>query len=576
MTATLADGPRARARLALLAEATALAVVLALRTWVTRGRFIYDVTGDEASQLAIARTLSGARPFHLTGYPFDAGFGAVVAPIYVFVEDPELAFRLVLVANVALAGVTFLVLRALVVRVTGASGPAAAWGAAVALVLPGASLQTAYTGAEVLITLLVATAALLVVMLRGRHGTWAAYGLAVTGGVMVLTHSRLAGVVGALLVVLVASALRREISRSDGVLASVLMVGLSWGALVVNEWVYELVWLQDALDLDQFGEILDKLRQPLAIVASAAGMAWTQAVTTFGLVVVGLGHLVVTSVRRGDGRWRVGVREWQRWKLLLVLAAAALPAAVYMSGRDRAWFMVYGRYWDPLAVPLVAVGVGWLLRVDVRRAGRALAASLLVVAGGGLAFAWVRQDRLLQLFDQWGFGNPRRIAALLTFIPVGSPIDALLITTAAAAVLGVVVAVVVLVRRGHRVVLAVVLTGVAVTATARGSIHLNEYSAGLDRWRPAADLVEDGVVPEDEVVAFRFDEEVYDELDPRFPYAAYQFYEPGAEFLRTDDDEVLDYDYAVSSVTDDLLEDQGWRVVFEHPDGLDVAVWRSP
>lgn len=566
----------ARDRRALLAEVLAMVVVVVVRFWVTRGRFVYEVTADEASQLAIARTLSGSRPFHSVGFAFDAGFGTLIAPVYVFVQDPELAFRLVLTVNVALAALTLLVLRSLVRRLTGLDGPKSAWAAAVALVLPGPALQTAFAGAEVLIVLLIAVVALLVVMLHGPRGHWAALGLAVAGGVMVATHSRLSGVVGAVLVVFVVGGVRGEITPRIAGASSVLLLGLSALALRYNAWVYDLVWLEQAAELDQFAVILEKLRRPLAIAGTAAGMAWHQAVTTFGLVVVGLGHLLATGVRREEGRWRIDVREWQRDKVLLVLAAAAVPAAVYMADRDRAWFMVYGRYWDALAPTLVAIGVGWLLRVGGRRAVRALAAALVTTTIGGLAFVLVRQDRLLELFEQWGFGNPRRIAGLLAIVKVGSPIDALLLTTAAVAVLGVVVAVMVLVRRHDRVVLVALLATVAVAGTVRGSIHLNDYSTGLERWRPALSLVADGVLPEDAVVGFRLDDEVYDDQDPSFPYAAYQFYQPAVEFLAVEGDEVLAYDHAVSSRTDDLLLGRGWERVFEHPGGRDVAVWRAP
>lgn len=562
------------ARPGIVAEITAVLLTMSLRWWITRDRLVYSVTTDEASQLAIARTLSGTRPFHLTGKAVDAGFATLVAPIYAVVEDPELAFRLVLMTNVVLAGLTVLVLRALLVRVVDLPGPVAAWSAAIALALPGAAMQTPFTGSEVFIVLVIALVLLLAVMLARERPQWPALGLAAVGASLLAIHSRLTLVVVAVLVILVVEHRLGRLSRATTGAAVVVLLVLGWLALEYNEWVYHLVWLPGAPQAGQLSEGIARLGRPLAVVASAAGMAWHQLVTTFGLVVVGAGHLLATTLRRGS--LGTSLRERPGWKILLVLVAAAAPAAVFMADRQFAGHMVYGRYWDPLAVPVVAIGVGHLLRVGYRQASRAFSTAILVTGGTGAAFFLARQDAITAAFEQYGFDNPRRIAGLLAFVEPGNLIHVAMITVMALAAMAVVSGVIVLGRQHHRLLTIVVLVGVATAGTVRASIHLNEQGTGLTRWRPAMELVEDGIIRDDAKVAFQLDETHYDQVDPRFPFTAYQFYEPDVEFVGLEGAAVLGYEWVVSDDTDPLLQERGWEVVFEHPHGREVAVWAKP
>lgn len=569
--------PRATATgLGLVAEIAAVLFTVALRWWVTRDRLVYSGTSDEASHLGIARTLSGARPFHLVdGQGVDPAFGTLIAPIYAVVEDPEVAFRLVLATNVVIAVLTVLVLRALLMRVLDVDGPVAAWSAAIALALPGAAMQTPFTGSEVFIVFMISLTVLLAVMVTEDGTRWPALGLAAAGASMLVVHSRLTLVVPAVLVILVVEHWTGAIDRPTTGVAVVLLVVSSWLALEYNDWVYDLVWLPSVPGPSQVSDGIARLRQPLAVVASAAGMVWHQLVTTFGLVIVGIGHLVATAVRRG-GSLREGMRGRPGWKILVILVTAAVPAAVFMADRRLATQMVYGRYWDPLAVPVVTIGVGYLLRVGYRRASRAFSTAILVTGATGVAFFLARQNALTASFEEYGFRNPRRVAGLLAFVSPDRVINVAVVTVMALAAMAAVSAVIVVARRHHRLATAVVLVGVATAATARASIHLNEQDIAYARWRPAMELVEDGIVPDDATVAFQLDDSHYDRLNPKFPFTAYQFYEPDVEFVGLDGPAVLDYDWVVSDDTDPLLEEQDWEVVFEHPDGRELAVWRKP
>ncbi len=557
-----------------MSQAAAVMLLVALRWWVTRDRFVYSVTTDEASNLAIARTLSGDQPFSLVGNGVNAGFGALVAPIYAVAEDPEWAYRLVLMTNVALAVVTLFVLRAFLLRMRDVDSTTATWSAAVALLLPGAAMQTPYTASEVLIVLILALVLLLTVMLQGPRATWAAFGLAVVTASTLLLHLRLALVLGAAVVILVTSVFMGSLRPRVAAGATVVMLALSWGALQFNDWVHDLVWLPGATDADQLPELLARLGHPMGIVASAAGMTWHQLVATFGLVAVGLGHLVATSIQR-KGSPRIGEREWRSIMTLVVLAAAAAPAAVFMAERVRPWFMVYGRYWDAVAVPLVAIGVVTLLAASRRHRTRIFAAALLATGIGGALFSLVRHDQILALSEQYGFGNPRRIIALLAFTDPAEVLDIAQITVTAVAAMALVLAIMVVVRRHHVLAATTVLVLLATGTTVRASFHLNDGGLGVLRWRPAMTLVDDGVLPEDTPVAFRLDEDVWD-IDPRYPYTGYQFYENETEFVGLESDAVLDYEYVVSDIDDPLLADAGYEVVFEHPNGRGTAVWRRP
>lgn len=563
--------PGLRARLPLIAEAGAVVFTLMLRYWVIRDRYIYAGVHDEASPLAIARTLSGSRDFHLVGLSFDAGYGILLSPIYAVVDDPELAFRLVLMTNVMLAGVTLVALRMLLIRLFDASGPIAVWSAAIALAMPGAAIHTAYSGSEVLVVLMVVVTLLMAAMLGDRPGWMPAIGLAAVGGSLVLVHSRLSAGVVAVLVILVVSALRRDISLVVAGVAVIVLAAMTWGALQLNAHVHDVVWLPSAQTSDRLGVLLDRLSLDAGM--TAAGMAWHQMVVTFGLAVVGIGYLVATSVHRA-GRPLIGPGEWQRWKLLLILAAMAVPSAVFMTNSSLAVYMVHGRYWDALAVPIVAIGACYLLRASRQRANQVLSGTVLVVLVTSIGFFLVRQDDITAAFLERGLGGPRRIPGLMAFLERSSSISIANISAAALGVMAAVLAVAVLSRRHHRVIAAAMLVGVASAATIRASIHTNEILSYHTRWRPTMELVEDGILPADATVAFKLDSTTYSR--PIVPFTAYQFYQPQVDFVGLEGAAALDYQWVVSNDEDPMLRDRGWEIVFEHPNNAGVVLWERP
>lgn len=576
MTTRWAPARPSWARPGIVAEIAAVLFTMSLRWWITRDRLVYTVMSDEASHLGIARTLSGARPFRLVeGQGVDPAFGTLIAPIYAMVEDPELAFRLVLMTNVLIAGLTVLALRALLVRVMDVDGPVAAWSAVIALALPGAAMQTPFTGSEVFIALMFALTMLLAVMVTEGSTRWPAIGLAAAGASMLVVHSRLTLVVPTVLMILLVEHWTGTLDRPTTGAAVLLLIVLGWLAQGYNDWVTDVVWLSSVPGPDQISDGIARLGRPLAVLASAAGMTWHQLVTTFGLVIVGVGHLAATSVGRG-GTLRERLRGRPGWKVLVILFAAAAPAAVFMADRRLATQMVYGRYWDSLMVPVVSIGTGYLIRVAHNRASRAFSTAILLTGATGVAFFLVQQDAITASFEQYGFRSPRRVAGILAYVAPDSLINVAVITVMALAAMAAVSAVIVLGRKHHRLATIVVLLGVATGATVRASIHLNELDTGYTRWRPAMELVEDGIVQDDAQVAFQLDESHYDRLDPAFPFTAYQFYEPDVEFVGLQGPAVLDYQWVVSDDTDPLLQEHGWEVVFEHPDGRELAVWQKP
>jgi hypothetical protein len=327
----------------------------------------------------------------------------------------------------------------------------------------------------------------------------------------------------------------------------------------------------------RFDSVLERLGEPVGILLSAAGMTWYQLVTTAGIVALGGWAVWMALLARGEGTG-VDLSRVHALLLVVVLAPAMAISAVWMTGGQAPGHLVYGRYWDALLGPIVALGVLVLARAP-RRALRqsALVVSLSLVIGG-VAFAYVRQDAIDAAIEQaGGLGSRRRMLSLLAFTGGQADIDIVRTTLIALAISTVLLALSAL--RLHRswgaVLLAsalVLLIGVANNQAmlSVNSDQLNGFAASA----VVADVVEDGPAP-GETIGIRWDTPDVTWMATMRRWMVYQFYLPDNPIVGLGDDrlpEVAEPAFVFASPDDPRLIAAGADVVWSHPDEP-FALW---
>lgn len=378
MTAPSATWVRNR----LLVGTLALFVVRALISLIRSGPVL---VADEIGYLTDARVFVGglAGQLHLAPF-YRGGYSLLIAPVVGLVSDPGLAYHLILVVNAALTAAVFPLLYVLLSRILGAAPRIALPAAFVGALYPAVTvLSQVAMSCNVLFPLLCVWLIAWGGLLRAESSRaigWAA-AIGATTGALWAVHGRMATAVVLTAALLVWLWWRRRI---DPVSALVALGALGAGIVAthfLDAFLIDHNYAGHARD--EAADRLDALHDVGAlrtVLANLVGQAWYLVVATFGLVLVVAGDALarLRLVRRGDGEGPPGVT-------LILLALTALLLAISAASfpeRTRPDMLIYGRYVEVVAPPLVAIGVAILALGRVRaRLARPLAGfALLSVA----------------------------------------------------------------------------------------------------------------------------------------------------------------------------------------------------
>ncbi len=393
---------------------------------------------DVPAYLGIAQWVGGDG-LALGHIPFQPGYGLVIAPLVAVAQvslldtQGEVVHYLALVVNSLAAAAAVVVAGRL-----GLVGSRRWWAAGaaglIAAVHPSLSAASRIAWPETLLTLFVLVAALAVAFAVLHAGSaasrraWARAGLFAT--LAVALHARMI----VLVVAVVATALLCRIGRRAW---AALGVGLAAGgtatavALTLTDtWPTER--LSEAAQLDRGAEPIATVSgQLLALGGGTAGLG------LIGLV-AGLGAAIWLARNRS-----ASIPD-PLTAALLCLALGAIGAVMLggwtLTGSARADALLYGRYVDPWAVPLVAVT---LAQLASRRRSRPNASSLL---GASAAVAVIACAVVVGSAGGYD-AAPRRIMTL-SFSPAWTLFDerlgAVAVAALVVALLGVVLAAVAL------------------------------------------------------------------------------------------------------------------------------------
>jgi hypothetical protein len=319
------------------------------------------VVADEMGYLGNARAIVGHIGAQMELAPFyRGGYSLLIAPLVAIGGSPTFTYHLVLVLNALLVACVFPLLYLLLTRFGAVSPKVAIWAAFAAAVYPALTvLSQAALSENALFPLvcvwLLAFGGLL--SADRRRGTVWAVALGGATGALWAVHNRMIVAVALAVVGMVWLAYRRRIG--PGALAlGLFVIGLAFlGTHYLDGFVVDHNYGGQASDelSSRMGELsgFSGLR---TAAANLLGQTWYLLVATFGLSAA-----AAVSFFRTRPRVPVLGVLLTLTVLLLLISAAAFPE------RTRPDMLIYGRYAEIAAPPLVAFGLAALAGARLRR-----------------------------------------------------------------------------------------------------------------------------------------------------------------------------------------------------------------
>jgi hypothetical protein len=543
-----------------VAACVAGVIVAVGRRRMSWGHHEYAIWPDEPAQLAIARFIGGGTRWNMADHSvWRPLFGTLLAPTYVFTDDPVTVLHVGLTLNAVLGGIAAALLVYLARRLTPVTP---AWGAVIVVLVslaPASLFATDFVFSESLVaTLFLAT---LLCLLRFQESPTLVSGVvaAVLAGAAFGAHSRMLPLSMITIGVVALAAAKRRLSIRDGA-AVVAVAGLMvYAVSAYTAYVVDRLWDQPST-LNSIGGVKEQLLSGVPVLVSLLGQTWYLLVASLGVVVYGSTVLGAAALGTEPS---AGARSADARIVLLVVGACVMLSIVFMSDRVRSDQIVYGRYNDAVVTPLLVVGLAVLIGAIPLRRLTAIAAvtAVCIVAGGGVLWA-VRGDVL-----STSNGVEPMILGLQPFATSATSIDVIRISVWAAALtiaLAAVARVVAVPRRERR---ALAVAGAAGVLVVLGCMRTDRI---LDRlWDDSGDA---GAVEQ------LRDGPLTDGVDVDFYLPAgststnrmmlYQFHLPRTEFTVVHDPIAgATSPYVFARVTGDGFSDAGGRLIWRDPRG---------
>jgi hypothetical protein len=324
------------------------------------------LVADEIGYLMNARLLAGGLPGQLELAPFyHGGYSILLAPLVGWNQSPAVAYRFVLACNAALAASVLPLLYVLLTRCARVA-PRLALGAAIA----GAAYPTVTVLSQVAMSenalfpltclWLIALSELLHARGSYREVMWAA-AVSTSAAALWAVHGRMltAVILTAALVTLLA--IRRRLRLAGAIAAlSALGAGL-WAVLMFDS--YLVAHNYGGHVANETDVRLQALAHPHALLIASEnllGQTWYLMAATFGLAAV----VCAAAVQRApDSRVTADVRQLELIRIVVALTMLLLlVSAASFPDRARPDMLIYGRYVEVVAPPLLALGLVLLRR----------------------------------------------------------------------------------------------------------------------------------------------------------------------------------------------------------------------
>jgi len=345
----------------------------------------------------MARWIGGGSLWKLFDHStWQPGFALLLAPVYLVTDDPIAVFRSAIVLNAALAGISTVLLAFVARRLAGMTAVGCVGVAAVVGLLPASLSASAHAWAEPLVTLTF-LGSLLLLARYVEHERLADGVFAVAVGVVgFLAHGRLLPLAVTAVLIVAAVEIRRRRWRRAGLVVAVF-VALLAAVYALTSAAEAALWENP----DRTNTVSATLRRfssdPIAMLDTLIGQSWYLLVTTAGLVFFGARVLMARAIgsetlsRTGSLPCRLAVSD-ARVLLALLLPQLGL-SVLFTAGRGRVDQVIYGRYNDAVVLPVLVLGIAWLLddtatRQRVRLLAAAGSTMLVTTAYLLFRFGW--------------------------------------------------------------------------------------------------------------------------------------------------------------------------------------------
>jgi hypothetical protein len=345
------------------------------------------LVADEVGYLTNARVLAGGAAGQLHQAPlYRGGYSLLIAPLIAAGHDPALVYHLVLALNAALAASLFPLLYLLLTRYAGVASEIAIWAAFAGAVYPAITVLSQVAMSEN------ALFPLICVWLIAWGGLIAARDLRtslLSGAVIGLSTAALWAVHGRMIVAvaLTAALLAWLGVRRRAHPATVLTALAVLGAGILAAHLLERFIIDHNYGGHASEEASDRLSGLIhghglrTVAANLLGQIWYLVVATFGLAALVVAD-VATRVRRLRSRESTAQPPAVVALLVALMALLLLVSAAAFPVRTRPDMLIYGRYAEVCAPPLIAIGLAILARrAAPQRALRQLLAFIILTGG---------------------------------------------------------------------------------------------------------------------------------------------------------------------------------------------------
>ncbi|MCH4209376.1 hypothetical protein [Bifidobacterium sp.] len=316
---------------------------------------------DEITLLQYAKYLSGTgMSIPVTGAGYFPSWSFALAPIWWVTADPGMFYRIAIWLGVVVALLTIWPLARLARRFQ-LSASQSVLAAGLVMCMPSRTVQAAYALSEKFLMFVLACAAVAAYRLWEKTTYGRMMVLALMTALTVFTHTRAIVVLPVTLLWLVFLIRRNWRVAAIGIAATGLFAMAGYRlAMRMNTMLL-------AKGFNQGTGVLKNLHSAPGIIANAMlGELWYQVVSSLGIVILGSVALLVTLVRHwrrekafGPETWVLGVFGAQ---VVLSVLSWSAHNLLFAPGRGRLDAWIYGRYIDPFAALVVAVGLAMIIK----------------------------------------------------------------------------------------------------------------------------------------------------------------------------------------------------------------------
>jgi hypothetical protein len=367
-----------------IAAGIAVAVLLVSHVFTAWGANLPLYWEDEAGYLGNAQVMAGVGEVpDLRGRPYYVGWSLLLVPLWWIFDNGQSVYQGA-VALSALCGIALAAPLALIARRFSLSWPMAIVAGAVIASSPARTILSGFGLPENLLTLLVAFSAYFALKFHEAKSLGNALALAGSVGAAFATHGRVIPLVIATVLWLVWTA-RRALVPSVAGLAT--LGALAASSFVLYRHVTSLIYGDGgARESVGIGRILNA--DFLATLMSGTGQIWYIVIAWVGLTIPGF----VVVARQLGVEWKTRVPDIALWASLAILGTAIISftniASAIARGSSRIDVLSYGRYLEPLIVPIALIGLVLVMKKLSKRMALGLLAGTVAISTVWFIIVW--------------------------------------------------------------------------------------------------------------------------------------------------------------------------------------------